>query len=76
MFKMLRFSGAKWGSSAMAIGLPEVGWFPGLRDPTGDCVWPPAVVARRRFQGVLCIFLLVSAAFHRFLPLSMASRAR
>ena len=28
----------------MAIGVPTIGWFPGLSDPTGDCVWPPAVV--------------------------------
>eukprot|EP00435_Cladocopium_sp_Y103_P075029 s168_g53.t1 len=28
----------------MAIGQADVGWFPGLEDPTGDCTWPPAVV--------------------------------
>ena len=32
-------------AGSMAIGQAEVGWFPGLRDPTGESTWPPAVVS-------------------------------
>ncbi|CAK9032048.1 unnamed protein product [Durusdinium trenchii] len=28
----------------MALGRAEIGWFPGLQDPTGESTWPPAVV--------------------------------
>ena len=33
-----------WSCLSMAIGQPTVGWFPGLEDPTGESIWPPAVV--------------------------------
>ncbi|CAJ1452790.1 unnamed protein product [Effrenium voratum] len=43
----------------MAIGLADVGWFPGLQDPTGESTWPPAVVlmahlSSSRGRALLC----------------------